>query len=787
MSGFSRPSRETIFQVCCPTCFGAEVRVVGSSESLGHWDPTRGFRLETTSKLHPTWRSRSAVCLEEGEIEYKYVIIKRSSSDANGQVTCECEWERGDNRLLPAVQHSKEEHCQGVLVQDSYGDPRHRIVQLRAFPDRRAWSHLRKRGWWSTSLRCDGGHSISRGICHEAPSSWISNESSKDDTADCGSLSGMTRASSTESLSLFEDSAEGHERRTLLVWPHGVFASGASMSVEVYGSFTQPPWGVPLTLHLCPETGVSWLALEEDLPNLQPGTYEFKFLLDGETWTTNPALPICRSTPYGTEVLVENNFLRIDYRLLNCIERRMPSRACQQHGCDNTAQIVADSVDCTCDETSEALLDDSAFDESDERVDAFDRVATDFAPNRPRRDSDPLVESSSDKALEERMQGAAMAPRRNQSSADRLNTASSHKSIQLSKKAQSLPDMLERESVSNDVAKLCDLLGSSADTAGTLYDNDVTLLLELPDCKRSTGLSVTADAWYKPKRGIGDGEDSFFVSPPVMGVADGVGGLQTALGYTSKAFADELMAKCMVAAKRRLSQDEPRDEVPSEFCRKVLCEAFYDMKSYGATTGIVTYLDTRTNRLGMAILGDSGVMVVRRPTHNNFDGCKEQSVRNTRSYIVFKSPTQQHEFNYPYQLCRLPEELKKLLIKAPDMPEECVTFDVEVEEGDLILVYSDGVEDNLHDSEVLELCDHCLSPYAAHVLGLPQKAVTPASLVARAVGSAAFLRALDPNAKTPFGDEARKHGWPTAWCRGGKEDDITCIAAWVQHAAETQR
>jgi len=585
----------------------------------------------------------------------------------------------------------------------------------------------------------------------------------KDDNADCGSLSGMTRASSTESLSLLEENIDVHDRRTLLVWPHGVFASGASVSVEVHGSFTHPPWERPLTLHLCPETGVSWLALEESLPNLQPGTYEFKFVLDGETWTTNPALPICRSAPFGNRVLVENNFLRIDYRLLNCIERRMPSGISQPRDSENAKQKVT---------SSEVLEEDVLFDEA----------VSELSSSGSRWRS----HESSDKALEERMQGAMVAPRRNQSSADRLNIASSHRSIPLSKKAQSLPDILERDRASGDLAGICDLLGCSGDATGTLYDNDVTLLLELPDCKRSAGLSLTADAWYKPKRGIGAGEDSCFVKPPVLGVADGVGGLQTALGYTSKAFADELMANCMDAASRRLcEEDEPRHGTPSDFCKKVLYEAFHDMKSYGASTGVVAYLDTRTNRLGMAILGDSGVMVVRRPTHNNFDGCNEQPMRNTRSYIVFKSPPQQHEFNYPYQLCRLPEELKKLLIKAPDMPEDCITFDIEVEEGDLILLYSDGVEDNLHDAEVLDLCDHCLSPYAAHVLGLPQKAVTSASLVARALGSAAFLRSLDPTAKTPFRDQARKHGWPTSWCRGGKEDDITCVAAWVQHAAES--
>jgi serine/threonine protein phosphatase PrpC len=312
---------------------------------------------------------------------------------------------------------------------------------------------------------------------------------------------------------------------------------------------------------------------------------------------------------------------------------------------------------------------------------------------------------------------------------------------------------------------------------GALYDSDVTLLLELPDAKREIGLSIKAGAFTKQKKSAKENEDSYFMSSASLGVADGVGGLKVALGVTSKVFADELMANCKEAAED-IGGSARAEQPSSVLCKEVLCGAFQKMESFGAATVVITHFDERTNKLGMAFLGDSGVMVVRRPTHKNFDA--DRRLRSTRSFVVFKSPPLQHEFNYPFQLCRLPSELAHLLIKVPDRPESCMTFDVDVEEGDLILVCSDGINDNLHDAEILDLCDHALSPYAAHVLGLPQVA-SPPGVVACAIGSAAYVRSRDPTAKTPFGDEARKSGWQKSWCRGGKEDDITCVAAWVVH------
>jgi hypothetical protein len=38
---------------------------------------------------------------------------------------------------------------------------------------------------------------------------------------------------------------------------------------------------------------------------------------------------------------------------------------------------------------------------------------------------------------------------------------------------------------------------------------------------------------------------------------------------------------------------------------------------------------------------------------------------------------------------------------------------------------------------------------------------------------------MNPKARVPFGDYCKQHGFDEFECQGGKEDDITVVAAWV--------
>lgn len=826
-----RSTRATIFQVHCETPFGADVRVVGSTGALGCWDVAKAVKLETGADFYPLWKLRQPVLLEPEALEYKFVVV---TSKEGGDM--DVRWESiAANRKLPpvvdCVQAMGPSSLDGrkLLIRGYFDNlEADRPVNLRAFPGGTATTTEGFDRLQGTEGLAAGGRD---GTSYEEMCDTLASGGASKSVGDIQSLGSVeTRASSTDSFAATlltdgtvspeptngGDDRPGGRPRALIWWqPHQPEQEGGLKQppkmpgyVEVYGSFSDPVWEVPFEMYLCPEIGVWWLALEEALPALQPGTYEFKFRIDGQTWETNPALPLCNN-------YTQNNFLRIDYQLLIRIERRLPDpdRAPEQAPTSGGCSIVSSRRRRDTAEQdgksppSPGTPRERRQDHTPERKESGEPrphvtiksdgpivTALRSLSGMPKPSSTLAYLKTPRRTEEERARHNAVAPEA-QGSLDEDEGESATAGPQVAwRRAQSMAERLAEDGSPANPAnsggypriqslghirpsKKAHQTPPVSPGGGVLYDKDVTLMLELPEAKRSTGLQLHTGAFCMPKRGTGEGEDAYFVESPGLGVADGVGGLQSALGVTSKAFADELMSRCGDEVRHH-AESGGCTGLPSELCKKILCDAFDGIQSYGATTAAVTYFDAESNKLGMAILGDSGVMVIRRPTHHvSAGGRTDGRLRPTKGYVVFKSPPQQHEFNFPYQLCRLPKELSKLLICIPDKPSDCVTFDVDVEEGDLILVYSDGVDDNLHDTEILELCDRALSPYAAHVLGLPHRAATPSGLVARAVGHFAHLRSIDQTARTPFAEEARMQGWDVGM--GGKQDDITCVAAWV--------
>lgn len=92
-------------------------------------------------------------------------------------------------------------------------------------------------------------------------------------------------------------------------------------------------------------------------------------------------------------------------------------------------------------------------------------------------------------------------------------------------------------------------------------------------------------------------------------------------------------------------------------------------------------------------------------------------------YILLKSKEQQHSFNTPFQLTRLPqhkeveqlksqnkqkelENLKKAMKErkfCEDSPDDSDNYQLRVREGDLLILGTDGVFDNLFEEEILTI------------------------------------------------------------------------------------
>ncbi|OEH77368.1 protein phosphatase ptc7-like related protein [Cyclospora cayetanensis] len=284
---------------------------------------------------------------------------------------------------------------------------------------------------------------------------------------------------------------------------------------------------------------------------------------------------------------------------------------------------------------------------------------------------------------------------------------------------------------------------------------------------------------------------------------------------------------------------------PADTAKEALTTAYHKARNFGSSTAIVGVLDGDNGIFGLANLGDSSCLILRRPRVRGALG---------QLSLVKKVKEMQHGFNVPYQFAHLPapEEWEGLLKRRPaasaaslptdasqccapsvalrrashllqgltrlvgiakqehvqgdasrlgDEPSAIQAANVPVQDGDLILLGTDGLFDNIFDFEVLALTGLSVSPHEAQTLLGDASLATPPEDIARALALAAYWRSLDKDAQTPFSKEARRccnkqtlsvetsEGSPEAssahamflagLLSGGKEDDITVAAAWV--------
>ncbi|KAJ4964995.1 hypothetical protein NE237_016844 [Protea cynaroides] len=224
------------------------------------------------------------------------------------------------------------------------------------------------------------------------------------------------------------------------------------------------------------------------------------------------------------------------------------------------------------------------------------------------------------------------------------------------------------------------------------------------------------------------GEDAHFicVDEQAIGVADGVGGWAD-LGVDAGQYARELMSNSVAAI-----QEEPKGSIDPA---RVLEKAHSSTKAKGSSTACIIALTDKG--LHAINLGDSGFLVVR-------DGC-----------TVFRSPVQQHGFNFTYQLESG---------NSGDLPSSGQVFTITVAPGDVVIAGTDGLFDNLYNNEVTAVVVHAVRA------GLEPRAT------AQKIAALARQRAQDKNRQTPFSTAAQEAGFRYY---GGKLDDITVVVSYI--------
>lgn len=255
-------------------------------------------------------------------------------------------------------------------------------------------------------------------------------------------------------------------------------------------------------------------------------------------------------------------------------------------------------------------------------------------------------------------------------------------------------------------------------------------------------------------------EDAYFITPSVIGVADGVGGCMGDFGISSADFANELMRNCKEYAQKLDLNDLNSSEkaiYARKLCKEIVSKAYSQVISGGSTTYLLASILGR--RLHISNLGDSGLIIIR--------------FTNSKGKIMFQTSAKQHSFNTPFQLSHQfsPKQLKRKTNhkthdgEISDHINDADDYMISVESGDLVVMGSDGVWDNLYIEEILEIVE---KNYIQNTLNPEDVAVKLATMAReKSIGGE----------NTPFGDEVKlKMG--QEW-NGGKKDDITVVLSLV--------
>jgi serine/threonine protein phosphatase PrpC len=242
-----------------------------------------------------------------------------------------------------------------------------------------------------------------------------------------------------------------------------------------------------------------------------------------------------------------------------------------------------------------------------------------------------------------------------------------------------------------------------------------------------------------PYYSIQIGEDSCFIRGDSLGIADGVGGWAGVSGANPAIYSLKLMHYVYSELQKLdydydLDYDFYKNVNATEILAKGYQQVNEDCKRdsiLGSTTALIAIL--RDAELRISSIGDCGIMVVRD---------KEP---------VFRNEEQQHSFNCPYQLG----------VKSKDTPNDAQHYTIPIQEGDIVVVGSDGLFDNVFDEQILEIINS-----ESDAQKIADALLNKAREVAEETESGA----------SPFQERAVREGY---YYQGGKADDMTVVIGIV--------
>lgn len=260
----------------------------------------------------------------------------------------------------------------------------------------------------------------------------------------------------------------------------------------------------------------------------------------------------------------------------------------------------------------------------------------------------------------------------------------------------------------------------------------------------------------------------------LMAVADGVGSWRKR-GIDPGRFSRGL---CTYLQSVFLKADDKGDLSLRRMVKRAFARFIADSESdvtaeqagrpYGSSTLIAALLDPAKRTLDVVNIGDSGLMLLRpvrgdpgdKENGSQVSKGNEESVSKesgTQIVVQFRTPVQQSKFNAPLQLYYGPDN------KIKDVSDRAFEQRLSLAPGDVVILASDGVYDNVSEEEIVSLVSSGSGDASARTL-------------AERIARVAKLHAHNVDKASPFEQEAARHGLAH---KGGKPDDITVVVCLV--------
>lgn len=264
--------------------------------------------------------------------------------------------------------------------------------------------------------------------------------------------------------------------------------------------------------------------------------------------------------------------------------------------------------------------------------------------------------------------------------------------------------------------------------------------------------STAIGNWVQQLLGIDGsaGEDSLMVvrnserGDVAMGVADGVG------SWSQQGVDPALFSQAMMYYASEAFEKDGISASPKELLRRAYKGTMQEKDiPAGSSTASILTLESATGILRSANLGDSGFLVLRagagedspsspvinlNEADDPLTGGIGAPGRRPLAGTLYRSAPQQYYFNAPYQLTKYPQSVIDEWRKAnpgyePDLssdndPNQANEWSVRLQRGDIVVVASDGVWDNVWGKEWVGLVHYLRQRHREHFAKAKPEAAT---------------------------------------------------------------